>query len=138
MARAGYKYIDAVFKSRWPIKSSTRLVLLSLAWRADPEGLCWPGMGWLSTVNALSERQVQRALRELEAAEVVSTTRKGSRECNPRNPHYTNRYVINLIGLKRVTERWDKRKKESRTDEEQEKFDARIRSLRATYQAASL
>ena len=51
--------------------ASSSLVLLRLADRADPEGVCWPGHDRTSRDLALGGRTVRQALVELQAAGLV-------------------------------------------------------------------
>jgi hypothetical protein len=50
-----------------PSKSGRLLVLLALADRAHDNGICWPGVNELAKKARLGPRQVERALKELEA-----------------------------------------------------------------------
>lgn len=77
-----------------PTQSGTKkLLLLALADRADDDGFCWPGVASLAQRTGVSERQVQRMLRKLEAdGEIFVKVNVGR--------YYTNQYVV-LTGLSR-------------------------------------
>ncbi len=63
-------------------KGGARLVLLALADYANDEGYCHPGVERLALKSALTERNVQFILRDLEArGELVTLQRDGSRAC---------------------------------------------------------
>jgi hypothetical protein len=44
-----------------------RLLLMALADRADEDGICWPGVDYLSSKVQVKVRQVQKMLRDLES-----------------------------------------------------------------------
>jgi hypothetical protein len=48
------------------LNQSQTLVALAIADHANDEGFCWPSIKTLATKSRLSERQVQRIIRELE------------------------------------------------------------------------
>ena len=55
---------------------SAKLTLLALADAADDRGECWPRLKTIATMSGTSERTVQRALREFEAAGLLEVTRR--------------------------------------------------------------
>ena len=57
-----------------------RLVLLALADCANDDGRCWPGVATVARKCAMSERNVQRTLRDLEAGGRVRTERRPGRK----------------------------------------------------------
>lgn len=60
-------YSNAVWNGFPNIKGGKRLVLLSLCDRANEGGVCFPSVNDICRRCCLSERQVQRHLKELEA-----------------------------------------------------------------------
>lgn len=70
---------------------SEKAVLMSLADQANDSGVCWPGVGSLCERTCLGERTVQRALRALEVAGLLSCDVRAMR---------TNRYTLNIARLK--------------------------------------
>jgi DNA-binding IscR family transcriptional regulator len=62
-----------VWKNSNPRSPVDRLVLLSLADQAnDQDGTCWPSIGHIAQRTGLSARTVQRSIRALEAAALLS------------------------------------------------------------------
>lgn len=61
-------------------KGGKLLVLLAMADFANDEGLCWPSVATLAKKARLSDRQAQRALRELESDGEVALVKAGGRE----------------------------------------------------------
>ncbi len=52
--------------------SSTRFVLIILANRADPEGVCWPSLRYISVRTGLSERTIRNSCNEIEARKLMA------------------------------------------------------------------
>lgn len=73
----GFRHSSEAYKS--PTGSPGRqAVLVALAFRAcDSCGLCWPGMAWLEISTQMSDRSIQRALTELQAAGLLEIRRYG-------------------------------------------------------------
>lgn len=77
--RLSFPYIDAAWDTKCPNHTS-KLVLISLSDHANSEGICWPSVGRLARRCDMDRRTVQRALRELEKALLLTTTgKKGNR-----------------------------------------------------------
>jgi hypothetical protein len=77
--------LNAAFKA--PIdRSSCKFVLVSLADRANSAGVCYSSNRDIRSRTGLSRRQVQRALRVLEADGFIRVLRKGSG--GPQKPPY--------------------------------------------------
>jgi hypothetical protein len=73
-----------------PVSQSTLLVLLALADRANDAGTCWPSVAEMAQRARVSERQVQRALGELErAAWLQREARPGRMTLYRITPHVT-------------------------------------------------
>lgn len=68
-------------------KGGARLVLLALADYANDDGYCHPGVERLVLKSALTERNVQFILRELEARGELVTKGSSNRQ---RFPNYTD------------------------------------------------
>jgi hypothetical protein len=66
-----FSYTNAVWGGFPEIKGGERLVLLSLADRANDHGKCWPSIRDIATRTQVSERQVKRLLRSLEKRGVL-------------------------------------------------------------------
>lgn len=63
-----------------PVGGSQLLVLLALADNADDDRrYAWPSVTTLARKTRLSERSVQRALRDLEDAQIIATVKPGGR-----------------------------------------------------------
>jgi hypothetical protein len=62
---------------RAPYSGGTLLVLLALADWSDDEGFCWPKVQTLAVKARLSDRQSQRALRDLANAGILNAQRRG-------------------------------------------------------------
>lgn len=77
---------------------TSKLVLVALGswWNPSKSDECWPGLQRLQDDTGLSRRSVQRALRELEAARLITTreTVNGS-----------NRYALTLPNLAETLEK---------------------------------
>lgn len=61
---------------RSPAGASQLLVLLAIADNADDEGLAWPSMELIARKARMSERQVRRIVKELEASGELTVTKK--------------------------------------------------------------
>lgn len=72
-------------------RGTTRLVLLSLADRADEDGIAWPGIRNIAKRANIQDRQAQRALRALERAGELFTILNSSK-------YDTNHYFV-TVGL---------------------------------------
>lgn len=75
-------------------EASERLVLLVLANFADDKGLSWPGIPRIAREARLSERQVQRCLRNLEKAGSIVTHVNGAPDNRQPDNRRTNAYRI--------------------------------------------
>jgi hypothetical protein len=73
----GFRHSSEAYRS--PAGSPGRqAVLAALAFRAcDNCGLCWPGMAWLEISTQMSDRSIQKALGELQAAGLLEIRRYG-------------------------------------------------------------
>lgn len=58
-----------------------KLVLIALSDRADENGYCYPGISWIMRATGASERTVQRAIRDLDAADYLRRNQKPGRGC---------------------------------------------------------
>lgn len=69
------KYTFAVYETR--VGSATeKLVLLKLADNANDEGLCWPGMGYLSKHTELGLSTIKRSIKSLEEKGLLKVARR--------------------------------------------------------------
>jgi hypothetical protein len=70
-----------VMGKAWPITVTPvqKLVLISLADQANDDGICWPGVASMAKRTCLSERSVQRALRELSHLGLLTITLRPGR-----------------------------------------------------------
>src|SRR5213594_2897064 len=59
-----------------------RFVLLAIALHVDDGGVAFPSVGTLSELTGISERQIRRHLRQLEAGGELSTEGSEGRFCN--------------------------------------------------------
>jgi hypothetical protein len=75
------------------------LVLLALADAANDEGICWPSIATLALKSRMSERNVQRLLRELELSGEIKTYTGGFLEGKRR----ANTYHVLPQGRQNVT-----------------------------------
>ena len=65
-------YITAAWEQ--DLRPTLKLVLVALADHADPgDGTCWPGLGRIARLTGLDRRTVQRSLREMEGAGLLSS-----------------------------------------------------------------
>jgi len=76
-----------------PVDGGSLLVLLAMADFANDNGICWPSVASLARKARLSERQVQRTLRDLADAKLIIVD-KGT------GPHGVNTYKILARGDK--------------------------------------
>ena len=76
-----------------PVDGGSLLVLLAMADFANDNGICWPSVPTLALKSRLSERQVQRVLRDLEDAKLIMVD-KGT------GPHGVNTYKVLVGGVK--------------------------------------
>ncbi len=93
-------------------KGSELLLMLALADWANDDGVCWPSIPTLARKVRMSERQVQRMVRDLVAShELYADTKKGR--------GHTTRYIV-LVGLAqeeidRILQTWLKKKGDKMT-----------------------
>ena len=66
---------------RGDLKSTTRLVLLTLWSYTDSHGWCWPSQVSLARDTSLTERSISKAMKELRARHSASSRAKSSRRC---------------------------------------------------------
>jgi hypothetical protein len=80
----------------WPLEipPNEKLVILALADNANDAGECWPSMATLKLKTSLSERTIQRCLRELEAKSLVQVEARYGR---------SNVYVLSVKAPVTVT-----------------------------------
>ena len=93
-----YRAVDPVSRFRWAlsfpgVSPAAGKVLAALAYHADQQKLtCWPAIATLARETQVSERGVQCAIRQLEAAGAILTERSRGRTSNiyrlmiPPNP----------------------------------------------------
>jgi hypothetical protein len=72
------KLMSAIWENP-PVSGSSLLMLLALADNANDQGMCWPSIKYLAHKCALSERQAQRDLRELETKGLLRTEQRKSK-----------------------------------------------------------
>jgi hypothetical protein len=84
--------MNRVFELQIPCVA-TKMVLLVLADNANEQGACWPSITTISRKSGLSERTVQRHLRELECGTLIERDARYGRSSvyqlvlwNPRQP----------------------------------------------------
>ncbi len=58
------------------LSSTHKLVLLALADNANEDGVCWPSISTIARKSCLTDRCVQRAIRELVSAGIVTIREK--------------------------------------------------------------
>ncbi len=87
---------SAIWASDDRFSGSTLLLLIRLGDWANVEGICWPAISTLAKFTRLSERQVQRILRQLETEGVLEIENRG-------DEHRSNTYRIVVSKLGRVT-----------------------------------
>lgn len=63
------------------IEGMDKIILLRLADRADPDGVCWPGHARTAADVGVSKRTVQRAVVSLEAAGFLRRQERPGRSC---------------------------------------------------------
>ena len=90
--RMSIKIMSAVWE-RAPVDGGSLLVLLAMADFANDNGICWPSVPSLARKSRLSERQVQRVLRDLEDSKLIMTD-LGT------GPHGVNTYKVLARGDK--------------------------------------
>ena len=56
---------------------SAKLILIALARYANKQGVCWPSIETLSGDTGISERQIMRIIKDLEATAIVAVHRAG-------------------------------------------------------------
>jgi hypothetical protein len=85
-----------LMSSVWPLEipPNEKLVILALADNANDAGECWPSMATLKLKTSLSERTIQRCLRELEAKSLVQVEARYGR---------SNVYVLSVKAPVTVT-----------------------------------
>jgi hypothetical protein len=83
----GVAWLEWVFEQSCA-RGSALLALLTLADRANDDGVCWPGIADIARRTKLSERYVKRVIRELEELGEIRTVPGG------RGPRDTSRYII--------------------------------------------
>lgn len=74
-----------------PVEGGPLLVLLALADFADERGMCWPSVKTLARRSRMSRTHVQRILRGLETANLITTK-------TADQGYGVNRYRIHLTG----------------------------------------
>ena len=86
------RIMSAVWESA-PVEGGSLLGLLAMADFANENGICWPSVPSLARKSRLSERQVQRVLRDLEDAKLIMVD-AGT------GPHGANTYKVLAGGVK--------------------------------------
>lgn len=66
------------------LRTAQKLILLSLADRADERHACWPSLARLSLDTGLDPRRVKAAIREMCTAGLLSRAETPGRETAPR------------------------------------------------------
>ena len=66
---------------------SSKLILLALARYANKKCMCWPSIETLSGDTLLSERQIMRIIKQLEADKLISVYRAGWNKPNVYTIH---------------------------------------------------
>ncbi|MBY6104984.1 helix-turn-helix domain-containing protein [Ferrimonas balearica] len=79
-----------------PVEKGEKMLLLALAWHCDEYGRCFPSQPQLAEMCGVNERTIQRCLKGLEGAGLVSVIRT-FRDGKLR---MTNRYALHLEGFK--------------------------------------
>lgn len=74
--------------SREDRRSSTKFLLVALANYADADGICWPSIARLAADVCLSERTVQRRLRDLQRAGLIAVHRRHRRNGSDASNEY--------------------------------------------------
>ena len=87
--------MSLVFRSPVPTNAAQRLVLLALADFANENGVCWPSIRVLADRTRMSERGVQKAVRSLEAGNLLAIRTGGFGREGGR---YANTYTLTLKG----------------------------------------
>ena len=70
-----YSILESVWKAK--LSAAEKLVLAYLAYRANGEGVCWPGEESIASAVGMTRRGIQKVLRRLREAGIVSWERKG-------------------------------------------------------------
>lgn len=70
------------------LPTSSRFVLMILANRADPEGVCWPSHQYIQDRTGLSADTVRRACRTLEECELITVTQRIRENGAKTSSHY--------------------------------------------------
>lgn len=73
--RLSFPYLDSAWETKTP-SHTCKLVLVALSDHANSDGICWPSVARLAHRCDISRRTVQRALRELEKAALITITKK--------------------------------------------------------------
>ncbi len=80
------------------ISHGSKLVLLALADHADEEGWCWPRVRYLAKKCGVSERSVQRGLKDLERSAFVQRIETFRED----GSHGSNRYRVGIVPVPSV------------------------------------
>jgi DNA-binding transcriptional ArsR family regulator len=89
---------------RTDLPTPEKMVLLVIADHANDDGTnAWPGIATIARKTSISERSVQRHLKALEDANLITITKQGGGNKHTRNDRRPNRYDVNLKVLKAIT-----------------------------------
>jgi DNA-binding transcriptional ArsR family regulator len=89
---------------RTDLPTPEKMVLLVIADHANDDGTnAWPGIATIARKTSISERSVQRHLKTLEDANLITIIKQGGGNKHTRNDRRPNRYDVNLKALKTIT-----------------------------------
>jgi DNA-binding transcriptional ArsR family regulator len=89
---------------RTDLPTPEKMVLLVIADHANDDGTnAWPGIATIARKTSISERSVQRHLKTLEDANLITIIKQGGGNKHTRNDRRPNRYDVNLKALKAIT-----------------------------------
>lgn len=71
---------------------SHKIVLVALADHADNDGVCWPGMAWVSEKTGVKKRTLIKVIHELEREGLITVERRKGEQ----GKQDTNRYLLDL------------------------------------------
>lgn len=80
------------------LNQTQKLVLIGIA-NHDGDGGSWPAVATLARYAAVSERSVQRAIKDLEAVGLVTVEANGGGTLAMRNDRRPNRYILHRHGV---------------------------------------
>lgn len=91
-----FQHMQAVVDSSRS-RGAARAVLLVLAYRANPDGICWPSLSRIARDAGVSRKTVSRQISSLKTLGELEVLDRGGRLSTTGGPQWSSRYRITLL-----------------------------------------